>query len=288
MRRIPRLPAGVRVLDSVTEAVHGLSDPVVVVGSHGGGVSGRFALQAGAEAAVFHDAGVGRDAAGIVALDILERAGRAAATVAAVTARIGDGGDVYSHGIISHVNAYAARAGVMVGMTCHDAALLLVQATARRSSAPVPEVSPSTSELAFTGGAYEVWLLDSASVAVREHDGAIIITGSHGGLPGGEADRALGCEAALVAFNDAGDAKDGSGVSRLPALDARGIPAVAVSAASACIGSARSTLRDGVVSTMNQAASSLGLIPGAHLNPFIVAMARGVSTTTEDVRGTLQ
>jgi len=51
-------------------------------------------------------------------------------------------------------------------------------------------------------------------------------------------------------------------VSRLPALDARGIAAATVSAASARIGDARSTYEDGVLSRVNASAAALGLAPG--------------------------
>ena len=44
---------------------------------------------------------------------------------------------------------------------------------------------------------------------------------------------------------------DEAGVSRLPALDARGIAAATVSAAGARIGDARSTYEDGVLSRVN-------------------------------------
>jgi hypothetical protein len=38
---------------------------VLVTGSHGGVYPGRLAAKAGVRAAIFHDAGIGRDAAGI-------------------------------------------------------------------------------------------------------------------------------------------------------------------------------------------------------------------------------
>ena len=63
-------------------------------------------------------------------------------------------------------------------------------------------------------------------------------------------------------YNDAGIGIDEAGVSRLPALDVRFIPAATVSAVSARIGDARSTYDDGILSRVNARAAALGLTPG--------------------------
>jgi hypothetical protein len=72
----------VRLLDSITEAVGTAAGCVVVSGSHGGLSAGRFAMQAQTFLAVFNDAGVGKDGAGIASLALMARAGMAACTVA--------------------------------------------------------------------------------------------------------------------------------------------------------------------------------------------------------------
>jgi len=59
-----------------------------------------------------------------------------------------------------------------------------------------------------------------------------------------------------------GSASTTPGVSRLPALDRRGIAALTVAAASARIGDARSSYEDGVLSRVNGSAAALGLKPG--------------------------
>jgi hypothetical protein len=73
-------------------------------------------------------------------------------------------------------------------------------------------------------------------------------------------------------YNDAGIGKDAAGVSRLPALDARGIAAATVAAASARIGDARSTYEDGVISRVNTRAASLGLREGITARAFVALM----------------
>jgi hypothetical protein len=103
-----------------------------------------------------------------------------------------------------------------------------------------------------------VILVDSASLVTEEDVGTIIITGSHGGLIGGDPKKALRVDGFAAIFNDAGIGKDDAGIARLPALDDRGIAAFTVAASSARIGDARSTLNDGIVSRVNKTAAALG------------------------------
>ena len=84
------------------------------------------------------------------------------------------------------------------------------------------------------------------------------MTGSHGGLLGGKPETALKYPALAALFNDAGIGIDEAGVTRLQALDARGIAAATVAAASARIGDARSTFEDGIVSRVNCCAAAIG------------------------------
>jgi hypothetical protein len=122
--------------DSVTKPGDA-AGKVLVGGSHGGIVSAWFAAQSGARAVILHDAGVGKDAAGIAGLAWLEDLGMAAAAVSHTSARIGDGADVLANGLISHANAHARALGVVAGMPCKDAAVRLARAHPR--SGPVPD-----------------------------------------------------------------------------------------------------------------------------------------------------
>lgn len=116
---------------------------MLVGGSHGGVVSAWFAAKSGARAVILHDAGVGKDAAGVAGLRWLERIGMAAAAVSHESARIGDGADVLAHGVISHANAVARALGVVAGMPCGEAALRLTRA--ERPAGEVPHYrEPST------------------------------------------------------------------------------------------------------------------------------------------------
>ncbi len=102
-------------------------DTIIVTGSHGGSLAGRpdYGIKVKARGAVFNDAGVGIDQAGIRRLDILERAGIPAATVGHMTARIGDARSAWESGIISHINEQAAEHGVEAGMSVPEFAAQL-------------------------------------------------------------------------------------------------------------------------------------------------------------------
>jgi hypothetical protein len=108
------------LVDSITEAIGRGTGCVVVSGSHGGLSAGRFALQAGARLAVFNDAGIGKDAAGIAALPLLQAQGVAAVAVAHDSARIGDAASTLDDGVISALNAAAATLGARSGMRLRD------------------------------------------------------------------------------------------------------------------------------------------------------------------------
>ena len=114
------VPLLVLVLDSITEAIGIGAGCVVISGSHGGISAGRFALQARVMMAVFNDAGVGLDQAGIAALALLQAEGVAACTVSHHTARIGDAQSTLNTGVISHANARALLFGARAGLALRD------------------------------------------------------------------------------------------------------------------------------------------------------------------------
>jgi hypothetical protein len=103
------------LVDSITEAVGLGAGGVVVSGSHGGLSAGRFALQAGVRLAVFNDAGIGKDGAGIAALPLLQAHGIAAVAVAHDSARIGEAHSTLASGVISFTNDAAAALGAAPG-----------------------------------------------------------------------------------------------------------------------------------------------------------------------------
>jgi hypothetical protein len=270
------MPAPIVVADSITRIGPEAAGAVVVNASHGGVYAAYLAAKLHAAAAIFNDAGVGRDRAGIGGLDYLQEFGVAAATVGHDTARIGDGADMMAHGIVTHANRLAASLGVSPGQSCRDAAAALQQA---RQAHRAP---PEALEAAFLliAEAPQVWALDSASLVLPEHKTAIVVTGSHGGLLGDRPETALKYDVLGALYNDAGIGKDEAGTSRLPALDARGIAAATVSAARARIGDARSTYEHGIVSRVNARAAAFGLCEGISAREFVAGLRRALASSS--------
>jgi hypothetical protein len=262
--------APILTADSITRVGSEAAGAVVVNGSHGGIYAAYLAGKLRVAAAVFNDAGVGRDQAGIAGLDYLEGFGIPAAAIGHETARIGDGPDMMARGLVIHANPSARALGCCPGTTCRDAAALLQQAV------PSGRAPPPEREGAFVlvPEAPAVWALDSASLVGADHVGTVVVTGSHGGLLGGRPDTALKYDAFAALFNDAGIGIDEAGVSRLPALDNRGIAAGTVGASSARIGDARSTYQDGILTRVNTHASALGLAPGMSAREFVAITRR--------------
>lgn len=108
------------LFDSITEAIGPGAGRIVVSGSHGGLSAGRFALQARVRLAVFNDAGVGRDRAGIAGLDLLQAHGIAGCTVSHESARIGEASSTFEDGVISHANPAAVAMGAAPGRRLRD------------------------------------------------------------------------------------------------------------------------------------------------------------------------
>jgi hypothetical protein len=112
-------------------------------------------------------------------------------------------------------------------------------------------------------------LVDSITELGPEDADCVAVSGSHGGLS--SARYALAARPWLSVFNDAGVGKDRAGIAGLRLLQEAGLAALAVAHESACIGQADSTLRDGVVSHLNEAALALGFVSGKPLKAQLVA-----------------
>ena len=84
-------------------------------GSHGGEPSGQVVAPVRPALVLFNDAGFGTDHAGVAGLPDSQQAGIAGATVAAMSAQIGDGRSTLTEGILSAVNEAAYRLGGRVG-----------------------------------------------------------------------------------------------------------------------------------------------------------------------------
>jgi hypothetical protein len=249
------------VADTITKMPPDAAGRVVVSGSHGGVYPGYLAAKAQVRAVILNDAGVGKDGAGIESLFYLEALGIAAATVSHLSCRIGDTADMLARGRVSRANGPARAAGVAVDMPCRETIQCLARA-AHVVHLPEPVREGRGEAQAGAHAQRRILLLDSAAMVLPEDAGHIVVTGSHGGLVGGIPAMALRTDAFAAVFHDAGIGVDGAGVTRLPALEARGMPAFTVAAQSARIGDARSIFDSGVISVANAPALDRGAQPG--------------------------
>ena len=251
---------------SVTKLGPEHADQVLIAGSHGGVYAGYLAAKAGARAIILNDAGGGLDNAGFSSLAYLDDLGRPGATVSHDSARIGDGDDMATRGVISHVNRAAAALGCAEGQSAKACA------EAMRAAPPPSGEAPAYEEARFLfseeGQTPAIWGVDSASLLRPEDVGQVVLTASHGALLGGEAASAIKYDVLACAFNDAGVGIDDIGISRLPALDPRNIAAVTVDCQSARIGDARSMWETGIISHLNKTAAALGVAAGDRLQVF--------------------
>jgi hypothetical protein len=263
----------VLVVDSITKLGPDARGEVAIAASHGGVNPAYLAAASGLRGVILHDAGIGLDEAGVGCLAYLDALGLPSATVAHTSARIGDGADLAARGTISRVNAVAAALGCTVGQSA-------VAAAERLAAAPLSVVVPppepeSRFTLRTASGEPRVIGLDSISLVGSDDTTAILVSGSHGGLLGGDPRAALRGDAVAAVYNDAAIGIDEAGAGRLGALDARGIPAATVDAFTARIGSARSTWETGVVSRVNRSAAALGGRPGIACQDLVTMVSAG-------------
>ncbi len=260
------------VVDSVTHLTDAHRGAVAYAASHGGHYAAYYAAMKGVAAVILNDAGIGRERVGISGCGTLDKLGVPAATVSSRSACIGDGADGYESGVLSHVNGRAAALGLSVGMRCHEA--LDILAGASLPPAPsLPVEDEHRVEVPGIGrGNSKVILIDSASLVLPGDARNVVVTGSHGGLLGGKAATAIKYDVFAAVYNDAGFGRHSAGISRLPALDERGIPAACVSHFSARIGDGRSSYEDGFISALNPAALRRGALVGQSCRAFVAAM----------------
>jgi len=257
------MPIQLVVVDSVTRLPPEADGGVVVGASHGAIYAAYLSAKAGARGAIHHDAGIGRDEAGVSGLAWAQEHGMAMAAVAAATARIGDGQDMLRRGQISRANRLAAACGVVPGQTVAEAAK-------RLAGASWPHARPA--ELAEGRSmAGRIVCVDSLAMADGRDRGQVVASGSHGGVPAGETAAAF--RPALVLLNDAGFGIENAGTAGLAIAGKADVAAATVAALSARIGDARSTLFDGLVSQVNEAAYRLG----ARIGGSALALARAVA-----------
>lgn len=113
-------------------------------------------------------------------------------------------------------------------------------------------------------------LVDSITELSAADRGCIAVSGSHGGVS--SARYALAVRPLLTIFNDAGVGKDQAGIVALALLSEQGLAACTVAHDSACIGQARSSYHQGIISHVNVQALALGLRLGQRCDEALSAL----------------
>lgn len=259
------------VMDSVTKVEAEDFGKVLIAASHGGVYAGYLAALGRSRGVILNDAGGGLDGAGYGALDWADGFGMPVAVVDCRSARIGDGKDMASNGLISRVNAAAFQAGCAVGIAAWDAAKRML--TSEMWNGVPPNLPESRFQIDEIPGKRRVFGCDSASLIKEKEDaGEIVVCGSHGGLFAGNAAYILKAPLFGVILNDAGRGKDDAGVQRVFAAERMGIAAAAVASTSARIGDARSMWNTGFISVVNPLAERIGGKVGMTSKEYVAAL----------------
>ncbi|MFY0610746.1 MAG: hypothetical protein JXQ99_04400 [Hyphomicrobiaceae bacterium] len=260
------------VLDSVTHLTDAHRGLASYCASHGGQYAGYYAAKSGTGGIILNDAGIGREQAGIAGIHLLAELGVPAATVSHRSCRIGDGADGVARGIVSMVNAAARQLDLREGMACEDALNKLRHADLKPSPKPAPQAEARFDDEAAGRDGVRVIITDSNSLVEPSDAGHIFVSASHGGVLGGRPETAVKFPVFAGVYSDADRGADDAGLSRLPALNDRGIAGACVSAFSSRIGDGRSVYADGYISAVNDTAIRYGGAIGQSCRDFVALM----------------
>ena len=228
---------------------------VLVVASYSGVASFILGLRRGIKAIIGHDAGIGKDRAGVNGLAFAQSHGVPAAAVNAATAALANGRSMLT-AEISCGNESARALGVREGQNALDAARCLLASPAGRKIEVIDAFDNSVHEV-FKGKTGSILASTSSFVFKDRIPNDVICIASHTGRVFAESAISLTPRGAIA--NDAGMGLQRSGVGGLPLLQEAGIPAASVAAMSARIGDGLSTYHEGIISATNALAEECGV-----------------------------
>ncbi|MFZ4515140.1 MAG: carboxymuconolactone decarboxylase family protein [Acidimicrobiia bacterium] len=252
---------------------------VVVASSYLGVLPARLAAPHTPRAVIGHDGCVGKDGAGIAGLGYLEALGIPAATAAGMSAELGNGPDLYEHGVISYMNILAERLGVTEGMSVRDAAQVLL-------NGDIADTTPGTRirrEVMESHDDRAVVVTDSIVFALPEDHGRnVLVTAGHTGRSGASFVKEVMPWGFISA--DGGRAKNDSGISGLQTTEELGIPGATYDVFTAPIGDACKAYADGRISALNAHAHARGVYIGQPVREaahcLLVSEAKGGTQLT--------
>ena len=247
----------VMLMDSARYCDERNTDDVVIAASYCGVLPVRLIAPHRPRGVIAHDVGIAADGSGIAGLWYLEAIGIPAASVAAESAELGQGRDMYDAGVISRVNILAERCGVEMGMPVARAAELLATRDPGNREATT-KVRRETKE--SDGRGHSIVVTDSIVFALPEDSANVLVTAGHTGKTGAVFIEAVSPRGFICA--DGGPAKNGSGTSGLAALDESGLPGACYDVSTAAMGDAFDAWERGLVSAANELARARGVRPG--------------------------
>lgn len=229
---------------------------VIIASSFAGAFIIGGALGKGVKGIIAHDAGVGKDQAGISGLPFGDKHGFPIAAVAADTATLSNGNSVLA-GKISHANETASRLGVRAGQPASEAAYRMLKAPTGQAIQGALSINNKLYDIETTarGRIYAIWALFYLPPVLYPND--VFALATHSARVAAEHAFRWGVKGWIA--NDAGPGKNNSGISGLAICGEKGMPAAAVAAMSARIGDGLSTYHDGIISAANGPAKDRGV-----------------------------
>jgi hypothetical protein len=231
---------------------------VIVVGSYCGTRILAPMFTRGVKAVIATDAGIGKDDAGISGLKHGEQIGVPVATIAVMSAETSNGRSTLL-GEISRANAQARALGVAPGMVAYEAAARLAAASAGKPIATQlgVEEAPVVVEETAKG---RIWATPGTTAIKSQIPNDVICSGANSSRVFSDGVLRIAAKGAIA--NDAGIAKNNTGVEGVKLLGERGIPAAAAATMSARLGEGLSTWNEGVISVVNPVAATRGVKVG--------------------------
>jgi uncharacterized protein YunC (DUF1805 family) len=231
---------------------------VVVNASYTGVLPARFIASHHPRGAIGMDCAIGPEGAGIAGLWFFEALEIPAATVDVMTVELGNGVDVYEHGVVSRLNQPARDCGVEVGMSAREAARFLLE-NDPTPSAPDEITNRTVVETAPDGR--QVVCTDSIAFGLPEdHDRNVLCTAGHTGRSAVPYLRKVHPWGFIC--SDGGGGRDDSGMAGIYIVEEDGLAGATVDARTARMGDGLSTWTDGTISAANVHARRRGVEVG--------------------------
>jgi uncharacterized protein YunC (DUF1805 family) len=260
------------VFDSATHvesyaAAHPSNNDVLVTASYAGVLCAKMNMAAKPRAVIGLDCGIGKDGAGIAGLWYYEALGIPGAAVDSNTAEMGNGQDMYTHGVISRVNDQAQKLGIKPGLSVKEAVEALLTGSLKPAT-----FDPARRLVVHEGpSGRNVVCTDSIAFALPEdRERNVLCTAGHTGRS--VVDYFLTFKPWGFICSDGAIGKNRSGVSALEVVDPAGIAGASVDALTARMGDGQSTYFDGVISAVNMTAHAKGVRVGQTAREAAVLM----------------